>query len=413
LSRPIQRAAEAPALADLASLADSRDELIWSVDRGHNLLAFNRAFHQTLLAKYGVGVAPGMTLTKLLPPASASIWSAFFERTISDGPFHARHPLPDGQILELSFNRIVANGEIDGISVIGRFFCTDARSQRLSLETSAGSFADLDGRLPVAFESMAATEDELRRALSNDELLLYYQPQVDRGRLVGAEALVRWRHSTRGVLSPAEFIPLAEETGLILPLGSWVLQSACAQLAAWAGRRGFEDIKIAVNICAQQAAEPNFIEEVVSAVTKFGANPTNLELEITENTLVSNFEDVITKMTALKSLGIRFALDDFGTGYSSLSYLKRLPLDWLKIDKSFIRDLLVDVNSGAITQTIISLGHAMGLSVIAEGVEIEQQRDFLTVMGCHAFQGYLISPPLAIDDFERMVPSIPDTAEKD
>jgi EAL domain-containing protein (putative c-di-GMP-specific phosphodiesterase class I) len=118
-------------------------------------------------------------------------------------------------------------------------------------------------------------------------------------------------------------------------------------------------------------------------------------------------------MTALKSLGIRFALDDFGTGYSSLSYLKRLPLDWLKIDKSFIRDLLVDVNSGAITQTIISLGHAMGLSVIAEGVETEQQRDFLNVMGCHAFQGYLISPPLAVDDFERMVPSIPDVADEE
>lgn len=413
MSQPIRRAKEEPALAYLASLADSREELIWSVDRGHNLLAFNCAFHQTLLATYGVGVAPGMPLTKLLPPASASIWSAFFEKTISDGPFHARHSLSDGQTLELSFNRIVANGEIDGISIIGRFICTGTRSQRLSLETSDGSFGKLDGRFPVAFEATAATEDELRRAISHDELLLYYQPQVDRGRLIGAEALVRWRHPTRDVLAPAEFIQLAEETGLILPLGSWVLQSACAQLAAWAGRRGVEDIKIAVNISAQQAGGPNFVEEVVSAVTKFGANPTNLELELTENTLVSNFEDLITKMTALKSLGIRFALDDFGTGYSSLSYLKRLPLDWLKIDKSFIRDLLVDVNSGAITQTIISLGHAMGLSVIAEGVEIEAQRDFLNVMGCHAFQGYLISPPLAIDDFERMVPSIPDVADKD
>jgi EAL domain-containing protein (putative c-di-GMP-specific phosphodiesterase class I) len=408
LSQPIQRAQQELALSALASLADSREELIWSVDRGHNLLAFNSAFQQILLAKYGVGVAPGMALTKLLPPASASIWSAFFEKTISDGSFHASHTLSDGQTLELSFSRIVANGEIDGISIIGRFISTGAGSQRLPLETSAGSFAKADGRFPVTSEATAAMADDLRRAISHDELLLYYQPQIDRGRLVGAEALVRWRHPIRGLLSPAEFIPLAEETGLIRPLGSWVLQSACAQLAEWAARRGFEDIKIAVNISAQHAGEPNFVEQVVSAVTRFGANPKNLELELTENTLVSNFEDVIAKMTALKSLGIRFALDDFGTGYSSLSYLKRLPLDWLKIDQSFVRDLLVDVNSGAITQTIISLGHAMGLSVIAEGVEFEEQRDFLNAMGCHAFQGYLISPPLSIDDFERMVPGIPD-----
>jgi len=148
-------------------------------------------------------------------------------------------------------------------------------------------------------------------------------------------------------------------------------------------------------------------------VNKFGANPANLELELTENTLVSNFEDVIAKMMELKSLGVRFSLDDFGTGYSSLSYLKRLPLDQLKIDQSFVRDLLVDVNSGAIVQTIISLGHAMGLSVIAEGVEKEEQRDFLAVMGCHAFQGYLISPPLPVENFERLVSSFSDTEDED
>lgn len=400
-------------LAELASLVDSREELLWSVDRGHNLVAFNRAFRKTLLANYGVEVSPGMSLTELLPAARASIWSAFLEKAASGGPLHASHLLPDGRIIELSFNRIVADGELHGISVAGRFLRSENAAPQLTRETSAGSNACFDGKVPAPLEPMPALEDELSRAISTGELVLYYQPQLDRGRVVGAEALVRWRHPTRGILSPARFIPLAEETGLILPLGTWVLQAACAQLAAWAGRSADEDITISVNVSAQQAIQPNFVEEVLAAVNKFGANPANLELELTENTLVSNFEDVIAKMMELKSLGVRFSLDDFGTGYSSLSYLKRLPLDQLKIDQSFVRDLLVDVNSGAIVQTIISLGHAMGLSVIAEGVEKEEQRDFLAVMGCHAFQGYLISPPLPVENFERLVSSFSDTEDED
>ena len=354
-----------------------------------------------------------MALADLLPPERASIWSAFFKRAFSDGPFHASHSLTDGRVLELSFNRIVINGEIEGISVVGRFGRTENTPQLLVRSTSAWPIVQVDGTAQVPFAETCAMEAELSRAIASNELLLYYQPQIDRGRVVGVEALVRWRHPIRGVLSPAEFIPLAEETGLILPLGIWVLQAACAQLAAWAGKNYYEEIKIAVNISAYQAVQPDFVDSVLDALNTFGANPANLEIELTENTLVSNFEDVITKMTALKSLGVRFALDDFGTGYSSLSYLKRLPLDQLKIDQSFIRDLLVDVNSGAIAQTIISLGHAMGLSVIAEGVENEKQRGFLAAMGCHSIQGYLISPPLPVDAFERMLPTFVEAAVKD
>jgi diguanylate cyclase (GGDEF)-like protein/PAS domain S-box-containing protein len=258
--------------------------------------------------------------------------------------------------------------------------------------------------LQAAVNARAEMEAELRRAINDREFVLFYQPQLDNRRVVGAEALIRWMHPRRGMLSPAEFIPLAEETGLILPMGAWVLEAACAQLAAWATDERTAEITLAVNISARQLSQPTFVDEVMSALYKTGANPKNLKLELTESMLVHNFDDVVDKMTALKSRGVSFALDDFGTGYSSLSYLKRLPLDQLKIDQSFVRDLLVDTNSSVIAQTIISLSQAMGLSVIAEGVETEEQRDFLDQMECHSFQGYLFSPPVVLDKFERMLP---------
>lgn len=261
------------------------------------------------------------------------------------------------------------------------------------------------GQVLADVANLGIGADELDWGIRSGELLLHYQPQIDHGRVTGAEALVRWRHPKRGMVQPAEFIPLAEQSGLILPLGSWVLKTACAQLATWGCRSETAGITVAVNISARQASQPNFVEEVMAAVGNSGANPANLELELTEDVLLHSFEDVIAKMMVLKSYGLRFALDDFGTGYSSLSYLRRLPLDRLKIDKSFIRDLLVDVNGGAIVQAVISLGHAMGLSVIAEGVEREQERNFLATMGCHAFQGYLFSRPVAPDDFERLLPA--------
>jgi diguanylate cyclase (GGDEF)-like protein/PAS domain S-box-containing protein len=255
--------------------------------------------------------------------------------------------------------------------------------------------------LQAAVNARAAMEQDLRQAIRNNQFSLFYQPQVDSSGLIGAEALIRWNHPRRGLLSPGEFIPLAEETGMILSLGDWVLESACAQIAAWAVRRETPSILVAVNISARQFRQPDFVDHVLAALGRTGADPRNLKLELTESMLVDNIDEVIEKMTQLRMHGLRFALDDFGTGYSSLAYLKRLPLDELKIDRAFVRDILVDATSGAIAQTINSLGQAMGLSVIAEGVETEQQRDFLAHLGCHSFQGFLFSRPLPLDEFEK------------
>jgi diguanylate cyclase (GGDEF)-like protein len=256
--------------------------------------------------------------------------------------------------------------------------------------------------LQTAVNTRATLEEDLRQAIKARQFLLYYQPLVARGRLMGAEALIRWQHPTHGLVWPNDFIPLAEETGLILQLGDWVLEAACLQLAAWAGRKQSAHLTLAVNISALQFRQPGFVATVLTALERSGANPKNLKLELTESMLVENIEEVIAKMTELKSHGLSFALDDFGTGYSSLAYLKRLPLDQLKIDRAFVRDILVDVASGAIAQTIISLGRAMGLSVIAEGVENEGQRGFLAGLGCHAFQGFLFNPPLPLEQFEAL-----------
>ena len=257
--------------------------------------------------------------------------------------------------------------------------------------------------LQAAVNARAALEEDLRQAIKTGQFVLYYQPQVASGVATGAEALVRWKHPVRGILAPGEFIPLAEETGQILSLGDWVLGSACAQIAEWAHRRETAHLSIAVNISARQFRQPDFVERVLTSIAQSGANPGNLELELTESMLVDDIEDVIAKMTELKKYGLRFSLDDFGTGYASLSYLKRLPLNKLKIDRSFVRDILTDAGSCAIAQAVVSLSHAMRLSVLAEGVETEPQRELLARLGCHAFQGYLVSRPLPVDEFELLL----------
>jgi len=254
--------------------------------------------------------------------------------------------------------------------------------------------------LQSAVNARAAMEEELRRAINKNEFLLYYQPQVDHGVVVGAEALLRWHHPDRGILSPGAFISLAEETGLILPLGDWVLDAACKQIAAWANRKDSRAITVAVNISARQFRNPDFVDNVLRTVRRTGAPPQNLKLELTESMLVDNIEDVVAKMADLRSYGLRFSLDDFGTGYSSLAYLRRLPLDQLKIDQAFVRDVVNDASSGAIAESIVSLSKAMGLSVIAEGVETGEQRDFLARLGCHSFQGFLFSRPVPLQQFE-------------
>ncbi len=247
----------------------------------------------------------------------------------------------------------------------------------------------------------ARLEADLHEALNQAQFRLYYQAQVGiNARLTGVEALVRWQHPERSLIAPDEFIPVAEDSGLILPLGHWVLETACKQLAAWALRPEMARLTISVNVSALQFRLPDFVEEVLTILETTGANPERLKLELTESLLLDNMKDIITNMTALKARGVGFSLDDFGTGYSSLSYLKRLPLDELKIDRGFVRDILTDPNDAAIAKMVVALAETMGLAVIAEGVETEAQRDALAGLGCHAYQGYLFSRPVPIDEFE-------------
>ena len=254
--------------------------------------------------------------------------------------------------------------------------------------------------LQTAVQARAAMEDEIRSALRQSQFLLYYQPQVDTAGLIGVEALLRWQHPVRGLLPPGQFIRLAEESGLIVPLGDWVLEEACRQIDLWSQTHPSSSIPISVNISARQFRQPDFVEQVLGVLRRTNANPACLDLELTESMLLDNIEDAIAKMNELKQHGVRFSLDDFGTGYSSLNYLKRLPFDQLKIDRSFVHDLLDDVGSQAIARSIISLGSALGLNVIAEGVENSAQRDLLIDLGCNSFQGHFYSHPLALADFE-------------
>lgn len=261
-----------------------------------------------------------------------------------------------------------------------------------------------DPAMQTAIEARADLEDELRQALAKQQFHLHYQIQVDKlRRPLGAEVLLRWEHPKRGMVSPAEFIVITEETGLIVPIGLWVLQNACAQLKAWQHDALTRDLTLAVNVSAKQFRQPDFVGQIKRILLESGARPSHLKLELTESTVLENVEDTITKMRELKLLGVSFSMDDFGTGYSSLQYLKRLPLDQIKIDQSFVRDITVDPNDDAIVQTIIAMTDALGLSVIAEGVETEIQREFLDRHDCQAFQGYLFGKPLPLAQFEELL----------
>lgn len=253
--------------------------------------------------------------------------------------------------------------------------------------------------LQASVNARAAIEDDLRQAIQQKQFSLYYQPQLERGLLTGVEALIRWKHPKRGIVLPCEFVPMAEETGLILPMGSWVLETACTQIAAWTARKEGAHLTVAVNISAREFRQPKFVEQVLTVLSRTGANPERLKLELAESMLLNNVDDVVAKMKELKSHGVRFSLDGFGTGRSSMTHLKRLPWDQLKIDRSFVGEIMADPISGAVAQAIISFGKAIGLSVIAEGVETEEQRAFLAKLGCHSFQGYLFSHPLPWGDF--------------
>jgi len=261
-----------------------------------------------------------------------------------------------------------------------------------------------DPRMQAEITQRAGLEVDLREGIRLRQFVPHYQPQINaRGQAVGVESLVRWQHPRRGLVPPSEFIPLAEETGLILALGGLVLETACAQLAAWASDPVLGGLSIAVNVSARQLYQDDFVEQVLSALEHAQARPQRLKLELTESLLVSHIDATIEKMLALKARGVGFSLDDFGTGYSSLSYLKRLPLEQLKIDQSFVRDILVDPNDATIAKTIVALADSLGLTVIAEGVETEAQRALLAELGCHTYQGYLLGRPMPVAQLEPLL----------
>lgn len=259
-----------------------------------------------------------------------------------------------------------------------------------------------DPQMQAAVTERATLENDLRSAIDQDQFELYYQVQVDaHSRPIGAEALLRWQHPHKGLVPPNAFIGVAEETGLIMPIGDWVLEAACRQLAQWSQHPTTAQLTLAVNVSARQFRTDNFTHKLHQLILDTGINPQLLKLELTESLLLENTSDVITTMVALKELGVSFSLDDFGTGYSSLAYLKQLPLDQLKIDQSFVRDILSDGNDAVIARTILVLGDSLGMQVIAEGVENWAQMDFLSSHGCLRFQGYLFGRPEPLDVLER------------
>jgi EAL domain-containing protein (putative c-di-GMP-specific phosphodiesterase class I) len=246
-----------------------------------------------------------------------------------------------------------------------------------------------------------ALENMLRKALSHRDFVLFYQPVVDISskNVVGVEALIRWKHPELGLLSPAHFISAAETSGLIIPIGDWVLRTACRQTKIWQKKIDSE-LTVAVNLSARQFQQPNLTEEIAEALEETGLEPKYLELEITESNAMQNADNTIYTLRELKALGVRISMDDFGTGYSSLNYLKRFPIDTLKLDQSFVREITSNPTDAAIATAVIAMAHTLNLKVIGEGVEKEDQLEFLRARGCDYIQGYLFSPPLAVENLE-------------
>ncbi len=271
-------------------------------------------------------------------------------------------------------------------------------------DAGRGTYQFYNASMNAAALQRLAMENSLRKALERQEFLLHFQPQIDvaTGRIIGAEALVRWRHPDLGMVAPNDFIPLAEETGLIMPIGEWVLRAACAQGKAWRDE-GLGEMIIAVNLSGRQFRQQPLVHTVDEIVKSTGFDPRCLELEITESILVQSVEDTITALKRLKDMGLRVSVDDFGTGYSSLTYLRRFPIDTLKIDQSFTRDIATDPGDAAITAAIIAMAEGLKMAVIAEGVETPEQRDCLRERGCRLMQGYLFSRPVPADQFRLLL----------
>jgi diguanylate cyclase (GGDEF)-like protein len=269
-------------------------------------------------------------------------------------------------------------------------------------KSGRNTFCFFDHKMQANITTLVGLENELRQAIKNKQLHLYYQVQVDHlGQPFGAEALIRWIHPERGMVSPAQFIPLAEESGLIIPIGDWVLDTACAQIKAWQADVSTRDLTLSVNISAKQFRQADFVAQVQACIVRHGIDPMSLRLELTESMLLENVEETVDYMNALGKVGVQFSLDDFGTGYSSLQYLKRLPLYQLKIDQSFVRDIVIDSHDRTIVRTIIAMAQSMYIGVIAEGVETAEQQELLLTNGCRRYQGYLFGKPVPIETFNQ------------
>jgi EAL domain-containing protein (putative c-di-GMP-specific phosphodiesterase class I) len=269
-------------------------------------------------------------------------------------------------------------------------------------KSGRSNFAFFTQEMSTYFPKRLALESELRAAIEKQQFVLHYQPKVDMrtGRIMGMEALVRWQHPQKGMVPPLDFIPFAEETGLIVPLGNWVLHEACQQARAWQ-KRGIRDLVMAVNISGVQFQQRDLVESISEALEQAGLDARFLELEITEGVVMENAPEAIVMLEQLHQMGVGLSIDDFGTGYSSLNYLKRFPIDKLKIDQSFIRDLSVDADDAAIVRAIIAMAHGLRLKVVAEGVENEGQLDFLRSLDNDEYQGFLYSKPLSAREVER------------
>jgi EAL domain-containing protein (putative c-di-GMP-specific phosphodiesterase class I) len=263
-----------------------------------------------------------------------------------------------------------------------------------------------DPQMQATVLARARLDEDLHAALAEEQFVLHFQTQMTQtGESVGAEVLIRWQHPLRGLVSPLEFIPLAEETGLIVPIGLWVLRTACAQLKTWEAMPQCAALELSVNVSARQFRQPDFVSQVIAVLQQTGARPDRLKLELTESVVLEDVTETIGKMHELKALGVSFALDDFGTGQSSLSYLTRLPLDQLKIDQSFVHNIGIQATDALMVQTIIGMAHNLGMQVIAEGVETPQQRAFLALHGCALCQGYLLGRPVPLEQFEQSLPA--------